>query len=181
MDQQYLSKDGRCRQWTKSSLVPTECNNFVIATTAAIHSTTVIMTAVLSSALEECLLNCDKENMPTFSKGSQPPLKSRIFGSHHLAKLQLDISAHLCPKRFIKELQYVFPNCDLTDVIAIPTMQFAKSELVNIGDEIEVEKDRLLERVSCVSLFSSAQRNLCWRSFFKCNTINCNYIVSQAH
>ena len=27
-------------------------------------------------------------------------------------------------------------------------MQFAKNELVNIGDEIEIEKDRLLERVS---------------------------------
>lgn len=48
----------------------------------------------------------------------------------------------------MKELQYVFPNTDISGVIAIPTMQFAKNELVNIGDEIEVEKDRLLERVS---------------------------------
>lgn len=78
----------------------------------------------------------------------QPLKRTRIFGTHHIEKLLLDISAHICPKRFIKELQYVFPNCDLTDVIAIPTMQFAKNELVNIGDEIEVEKDRLLERVS---------------------------------
>ena len=78
----------------------------------------------------------------------QPLNRTRIFGTHHIEKLLLDISAHICPKRFIKELQYVFPNCDLTDVIAIPTMQFAKNELVNIGDEIEVEKDRLLERVS---------------------------------
>ena len=79
---------------------------------------------------------------------SQPSNRTRIFGTHHIGKLLLDISAHNCPKRFVKELQYVFPNCDLTDVIAIPTMQFAKNELVNIGDEIEVEKDRLLERVS---------------------------------
>jgi hypothetical protein len=78
----------------------------------------------------------------------QPLNRTRIFETHHIEKLLLDISAHICPKRFIKELQYVFPNCDLTDVIAIPTMQFAKNELVNIGDEIEVEKDRLLERVS---------------------------------
>lgn len=85
---------------------------------------------------------------PTRCQKNQPLSRTRIFGTHHLEKLSLDISAHVCPKRFIKELQYVFPNCDLTDVIAIPTMQFAKNELVNIGDEIEVEKDRLLERVS---------------------------------
>lgn len=85
---------------------------------------------------------------PTRCQKNQPLSRTRIFGTHHIEKLLLDISAHVCPKRFIKELQYVFPNCDLTDVIAIPTMQFAKNELVNIGDEIEVEKDRLLERVS---------------------------------
>ena len=34
-------------------------------------------------------------------------------------------------------------------------MQFAKNELVNIGDEIEVEKDRLLERVSEQSLWNA--------------------------
>ena len=87
------------------------------------------------------------ENLVAFSRKTQPVNKNRIFESHHIEKLLLDISAHICPKRLTKELQYVFPNCDLTNVIAIPTMQFAKSELVNIGDEIEVEKDRLLERV----------------------------------
>ena len=109
-------------------------------------------------SVDDKYLTCDKENSSTFSNNAkkiqaiQINNKARIFGSHHLEKLLLDISAHICPKRFIKELQFVFPNTDLTNVIAIPTMQFAKSELVNIGDDIEVEKDRLLERVSWLSL-----------------------------
>lgn len=77
-----------------------------------------------------------------------PHNRTRIFGICHIKDLNLDISAHTCPNRFIKELQYVFPNTDISNVIAIPTMQFARNELVNIGDEIEVEKDRLLEKVN---------------------------------
>jgi hypothetical protein len=77
-----------------------------------------------------------------------PHNRTLIFGTCHLKSLNLDISAHTCPNRFIKELQYVFPNTDIANVIAIPTMQFARNELVNIGDEIEVEKDRLLEKVN---------------------------------
>lgn len=96
---------------------------------------------------------------PTRCQKNQPLSRTRIFGTHHIEKLLLDISAHVCPKRFIKELQYVFPNCDLTDVIAIPTMQFAKNELVNIGDEIEVEKDRLLERVSYMMTCGKANKS----------------------
>ena len=60
--------------------------------------------------------------------------------------MRMDISAHVCPKNFVRELQFVFPDEDLTGVIAIPTMQNAQMELVQVGDEIEVEKDRLLER-----------------------------------
>jgi Methylmalonic aciduria and homocystinuria type D protein len=93
-------------------------------------------------------VSCSTSVETSFSCKAPQINKSRIFDTCHIEKLQLDISAHICPKRFIKELQYVFPNCDLTNVIVIPTMQFAKNELVNIGDEIEVEKDRLLERVS---------------------------------
>ena len=93
-------------------------------------------------------VSCSTSVETSFSCKAPHVNKSRIFDTCHIEKLQLDISAHICPKRFIKELQYVFPNCDLTNIIVIPTMQFAKNELVNIGDEIEVEKDRLLERVS---------------------------------
>lgn len=93
-------------------------------------------------------VSCPTSVETNFSCKAPQISRSRIFDICHIEKLQLDISAHVCPKRFVKELQYVFPNSDLTNVIVIPTMQFAKNELVNIGDEIEVEKDRLLERVS---------------------------------
>ena len=105
------------------------------------------MTDFLIDSSSDSLPQCPTENLLAFSRKTQPVNKNRIFESCHIEKLLLDISAHICPKRLIKELQYVFPNCDITNVIAIPTMQFAKNELVNIGDEIEVEKDRLLERV----------------------------------
>lgn len=105
------------------------------------------MAEVLQESIEHTFQQCPIENVTTFSKKVRPTNKNHIFESHHIEKLFLDISAHICPKRFIKELQYVFPNCDISNVIAIPTMQFARNELVNIGDEIEVEKDRLLERV----------------------------------
>jgi hypothetical protein len=87
---------------------------------------------------------------------TQPFQKTLIFGSQHIKHLLLDISAHICPKRFTKELQYVFPNTDISNVIAIPTMQFAKNDLVNIGDVIEVEKDRLLEKVSASTVSAFA-------------------------
>ena len=69
-----------------------------------------------------------------------------IFGPEHIGHLQMDVSAHICPKIFIRELQFVFPAENLTDIVCIPTMQFARTDLVNVGDDIEVEKDRLLER-----------------------------------
>lgn len=101
-------------------------------------------------------VSCSNNLEPNFTCKTPQVNKGRIFETHHIEKLLLDISAHICPKRLIKELQYVFPNCDLTNVIAIPTMQFAKNELVNIGDEIEIEKDRLLERVSDNSIEAPA-------------------------
>lgn len=78
-----------------------------------------------------------------------------IFGPYHINHLQMDVSAHICPKIFIRELQFVFPAEDLTDVVCIPTMQCARTDLVNIGDDIEAEKDRLLER------FMATARVLC--------------------
>jgi hypothetical protein len=71
-----------------------------------------------------------------------------VCAPRNIKKLLLDISAHRCSKIFLRELRYVFPEeGDLSDIIAIPTMQWARADLVNVGDEIEAEKDRLLERV----------------------------------
>ena len=58
---------------------------------------------------------------------------------------EMEVSAHMCRSPFINEAKTVLPNNDLANLICIPTMQHAREELVKIGDEIETEKDRLLE------------------------------------
>jgi hypothetical protein len=59
-----------------------------------------------------------------------------------------EFSAHQCTKAVRRQLQHIFPEI-LTDEIiyAIPTLQRSKCDLVNIGDEVEKEKDALLENV----------------------------------
>jgi hypothetical protein len=64
----------------------------------------------------------------------------------YLTAMEMDISAHICPISVKNELQYIFPNVCLDEVIAIITMQKAQYELVNWGNDIEIEKDIKLER-----------------------------------
>jgi hypothetical protein len=59
-----------------------------------------------------------------------------------------EFSAHQCTKAVRRQLEYIFPEIPPDESIyAIPTMQRAKYDLVNIGDEVEKEKDDLLENV----------------------------------
>ena len=58
---------------------------------------------------------------------------------------EMEVSAHVCRSPFIREVEMVLPNHDLKNLVCIPTMQHAREDLVKVGDEIEVEKDRLLE------------------------------------
>lgn len=58
---------------------------------------------------------------------------------------EFEISLHCCGKPFVREVEMVLPNMDLTNLLCIPTMQHAQHDLVKIGNEIELEKDRLLE------------------------------------
>jgi hypothetical protein len=58
---------------------------------------------------------------------------------------EIEVSAHQCGKPFLREIENVIPGIDSTALIAIPTMQHAREDLVKIGDNIEDEKDRLLE------------------------------------
>lgn len=46
-----------------------------------------------------------------------------------------------------REVQSVFPDVDLSDLLIVPTCQQADYDLVRTGEKIEGEKDRLLERV----------------------------------
>ena len=61
----------------------------------------------------------------------------------------VQVSAHsVQSKSFIREAKYVFPAVDLSNLIVISTMQHARHDLVQIGEEIELEKDRLILTVS---------------------------------
>ncbi len=49
---------------------------------------------------------------------------------------------------YLRESALIFPGVDVSRIIAIPTMQHAKVDLVRYGTDVEHEKDRLLETVS---------------------------------
>jgi hypothetical protein len=42
----------------------------------------------------------------------------------------------------------MFPGIATTGILIIPTCQNSEVDLVRVGEEVEIEKDRLLERVS---------------------------------
>ena len=70
----------------------------------------------------------------------------------------LELSMHECSSLFLQELNLVFPDKDLTGLIAMPTMQKSKLDLVGIGEGVELEKDRCLENF--MSFAQAFQRTL---------------------
>jgi hypothetical protein len=59
---------------------------------------------------------------------------------------EIEVSAHETRKAFHRELEFVLPGVSLDGgLLAIATMQQARMDLVQVGDDIEQEKDRLLE------------------------------------
>ncbi|CAM9126866.1 unnamed protein product, partial [Phaeothamnion confervicola] len=68
----------------------------------------------------------------------------------------LEVSLHTCPRALLRELRYVFSvREDLAQCLAIPTNQHAVMDLVNVGDNVESEKDKLL------NVFMKFARPLC--------------------
>lgn len=74
----------------------------------------------------------------------------------------LEVSVHTLPKQLQREFQHVFaekyldqsrPGGEELELLAIPTNQQARVDLVNIGDHVEAEKDRLLNTVSSYECF----------------------------
>lgn len=71
----------------------------------------------------------------------------------------LECSVHTLPKPLLREFQHVFGQEYLEEMaenvntsielLAIPTNQQARKDLVAVGDDIEFEKDRLLNVVRC--------------------------------
>ncbi len=74
----------------------------------------------------------------------------------------IECSLHTLPKPLMREFKHVFGekylrgesdgdvsmNDSDIEILAIPTNQHARHDLVAVGDEIEAEKDRLLNCVS---------------------------------
>jgi hypothetical protein len=57
----------------------------------------------------------------------------------------MEVSMHQCRDAFLREMEMVLPGKPLENLLCVPTMQHAREDLVKVGDNIEVEKDRLLE------------------------------------
>lgn len=69
----------------------------------------------------------------------------------------IEASVHTMPKPLLREFNHVFGETYLEglvgddekmELLAIPTNQKAKCDLVAVGDDVETEKDRLLNVVS---------------------------------
>lgn len=54
-----------------------------------------------------------------------------------------------CPPKIRREVTTVFPQVDLDRLLIVPTCQHAAMDLVQTGERVDVEKDNLLEKVSC--------------------------------
>ena len=75
----------------------------------------------------------------------------------------LELSMHECSSLFLQELNLIFPDKDLAGLIAMPTMQKSKLDLVGIGEGVELEKDRCLENF--MSFAQAFQRTLHLRTY----------------
>jgi hypothetical protein len=93
---------------------------------------------------------------------SSTVLPTRLLVEHLGSNDALECSVHNLPKQLLREFRHVFQdeylkpletNVAMTNIneemvlIAIPTNQRAREDLVAIGDHIEKEKDRLLNVV----------------------------------
>jgi hypothetical protein len=82
----------------------------------------------------------------------------------------LEASVHTIPKPLLREFHHVFGETYLEDVmqvddkdlelLAIPTNQQARRDLVAVGDEVEQEKDRLLNVVRTSRLYISVDQKV---------------------
>ncbi|CAI7837574.1 unnamed protein product, partial [Closterium sp. NIES-54] len=57
----------------------------------------------------------------------------------------LEYSVHSCPRQYKQDMESLFPGQDVSKLLILPTQQRARVDLVNTGEEVEKEKDRLLE------------------------------------
>mmetsp|Transcript_16586 Transcript_16586/g.21518 ORF Transcript_16586/g.21518 Transcript_16586/m.21518 type:complete len:180 (+) Transcript_16586:89-628(+) len=68
----------------------------------------------------------------------------------------MEVSVHGAPRALLRELKSVFSGREFEEgCLAIPTCQQTQEDLVNIGEGVEVEKDR------CLNVFSDFARSVC--------------------
>lgn len=98
--------------------------------------------------------------MDTDTPSSYGQTSSTLWGPKLLHKTRdsenedpIEISVHTLPKPLQREFQHVFNESNLpfemntdsnAEILAIPTNQRAREDLVGVGDNVEKEKDRLL-------------------------------------
>eukprot|EP00775_Hariotina_reticulata_P004124 gene4124-4370_t len=66
------------------------------------------------------------------------PISTSLWG--------MEYSVHACHSSMAREIQSVFPDEDLSNLLIVPTCQQADCDLVRTGEKVDTEKDRLLER-----------------------------------
>ena len=64
----------------------------------------------------------------------------------------MEYTVHAVPNTYRDEVKAVFPNADLDALKAVITCQKSQVDLVKQGEQVENEKNELLERVSPVVL-----------------------------
>mmetsp|Transcript_7115 Transcript_7115/g.10026 ORF Transcript_7115/g.10026 Transcript_7115/m.10026 type:complete len:191 (+) Transcript_7115:3-575(+) len=75
-----------------------------------------------------------------------------------MTKDGLEVSVHIAPKALIRELKFIFRDKSFeSGCLAIPTCQKSQEDLVNMGEDVEFEKDR------CLNVFSDWARHVCER------------------
>jgi hypothetical protein len=80
----------------------------------------------------------------------------------------IEVSAHVPSEAVRRDLRTIFPSQEMGSVIALPTNQRAREDLVGVGPRIEDEKDRLL--LSFMSFAAAVTTALSAKGYF------CDYI-----
>ncbi|KAK3263999.1 hypothetical protein CYMTET_27235 [Cymbomonas tetramitiformis] len=57
----------------------------------------------------------------------------------------MEYSVHDCPRKHKEEVAAIFPGLDVQGMLIVPTCQNSAVDLVKVGEDVENEKDRLLE------------------------------------
>ncbi|KAF8924728.1 hypothetical protein BGZ58_001508, partial [Dissophora ornata] len=87
--------------------------------------------------------NNNNDNNATTKKSRNSCVAAPKMSRTTLATLEYSI--HVSPRRFTRDLETVFPNKDLTELLVVPTFQKCLHEMVVWNAEIAKEKDDRLE------------------------------------